>query len=118
VADDTTRAINRFFDAVDNGVDAASRVLNRTQRTEEQIREKHGKRRVVIDVKPSEKPQASSSPSASTAVAKRPRHRILESVDPKSGCTIFVVTDGGASRAECTTRELAEQILRAMEKVP
>ena len=50
-----------------------------------------------------------------TAVNK-PRFYIVEVVDPSSGNTLFVVTDGGRARAECTTRELAGQILRALEK--
>lgn len=115
MGDETTRAIDRFFDAVDGGVDKVAHVLNRTQRTEEQIREKHGKRRVVIDAEHSTKPKASA---ASTAVATRPRFRIVESVDPKSGNTIFVVTDGSNARTECATREFAAQIIKALEKTP
>ena len=115
VADDTTRAIDRFFDAVDNGVDNVARVLNRTQRTEEQIRAET-KRRVVIDTQAHEKRKAPAA-SASTAVTTRPRFRIVESIDPKSGKTIFVVTDGSA-RTECATREFAAQILKALEKTP
>lgn len=116
MADDTTRAIDRFFDAVDGGVDKVARVINRTQRTEEQIRAET-KRRVVIDAEATERRKASAS-SASTSVAARPRYRIVESIDPKSGNTIFVVTDGNGARTECATREFATQILKALEKTP
>ena len=116
MADDTIRAIDRFFDAVDDRVDKFARVVNRTQRTEEQIRAET-KRRVVIDAEATERKKASAS-SSSTSVAARPRYRIVESIDPKSGNTIFVVTDGHGARTECATREFAEQILKALEKTP
>lgn len=115
VPDETSRAIDRLFDFVDNGVEAMDRVLNRQKYTEEQHQERRGKRREVIDADSAAKPKA-REPSSSTAVAKRLHFYIVESVDPKSGSTIFVVTDGGNARAECTTRELAGEILRALEK--
>jgi hypothetical protein len=116
VPDDTIRGIDRLFDFVDRGVDAADRVLNRHKYTEEQHQVRRSKQREVIDADPASKPKAKSS--ASTAVAKRPHFYIVESVDPKSGSTIFVVTDGGSARMECGTREFAAQILRALEKAP
>jgi len=122
VADDTTRAIDRFFDAVDGGVDKVARVLTRTQNTEEQLREKY-KRRTIIDAEvSSSKPKAKASArgrAGTTAVTTtaRPRFRIMESVDPRSGNTIYVVTDG-SSRTECASREFAQQILRSLEKTP
>ena len=117
VPDDTNRAIDRLFDFVDNGVEAVDRVLNRHKYTEEQHQHRRNKRREVIDADSSAKPKA-KTPSA-TAVAKSSTHfYIVEAADPKSGGTIFVVTDGGNARAECTTRELAGQILRALEKAP
>lgn len=112
--DDTSRAIDRLFDFVDNGVEAVDRVLNRQKYTEAQHQERRSKRREVIDADPAAKPKA-KEPSSATAVAKRPHFYIVESVDSKSGSTIFVVTDGGNARAECTTRELAGQILRSLE---
>ena len=118
MADETTRAIDRLFDFVDNGVEAADRVLNRHKYTEEQHLERRSKqRREIIDAEaaPSPKPKAKAP---STAVAKRPHFYIVEAVDPKSGSTIFVVTDGGNARTECSTREFAAQILRALEKAP
>ena len=118
MADETTRAIDRVFDLLDNGVDAASRVLNRHQHTEQRLQQQkpRGKRREIIDAEAASKPKA--KPSASTTVAKRPHFYIVEAVDPKSGSTIFVVTDGGNARTECGTREFAAQILRALEKTP
>jgi hypothetical protein len=122
--DETTRAIDRFFDAVDGGVDKVARVLNRTQNTEEQIRDKYGKRRTIIDAetapqKPKAKAASARAPSTTTAVAVTPRSRfyIVESVDPRSGNTIYVVTDG-SSRTECSSREFAQTILRSLEKTP
>ena len=112
--DDTTRAIDRLFDVIDNGVDAAHRVLHRTSQTEEKLQPK--RRREIIDAEHAEKPKAKQPPAA---VAKRkPHFYIVESIDPKSGGTIFVVTDGGNARTECGTREFAAQILRALEKAP
>ena len=117
VPDETTRAIDRFFDVVDNSVAAVDRVLNRSKYTEEQLKEqgRRHKRREVIDAESttSAKPKAKSS---STAVARKPHFYIVESIDPKSGNTLYVVTDGGQARTECGTREFATQILRALEK--
>ena len=118
MADETTRAIDRLFDFVDSGVEAADRVLNRHKYTEEQhLERRKNQRREVIEAEQVTKPKA-KAPSASQAVAKRLHFYIVESIDPKSGGTIFVVTDGGNARAECTTRELANSILRALEKGP
>lgn len=114
--DETIGAIDRIFDLVDRGVDATARVLNRT----EQLEEKHQTRRArreVIDVEPVPAPKTASSSSTAVATTRRkPHFRIVESVT--SGGTIFVVTDGGNARAECSTHEMAEQILRALEAAP
>jgi hypothetical protein len=121
VSDPTTRSIDRLFDFIDNAVDATDRVLNRSKYTDEQLQEHAGhvqerrRKRQVIDAVP-EKATKESSPS--TAIAKQPHFYIVEAVDPKSGQTIFVVTDGGHARTECATREFAAQILRALEKAP
>ena len=114
--DETTRAINRLFDVIDSGVDAAHRVLHRNSQTEEKLQSK--RRREVIDAAadPVVKPKAKEA--SSTAVAKKLHFYIVESIDPKSGSTLFVVTDGGNARTECSTREFAAQILRALEKAP
>ena len=115
--DETTRAIDRFFDTVDDGIEKVGRVLNRTARAEEHIRSE-AKRRVIIDTDAHDRGKASTSPKSSSATAAgRPRYRIVESIDPKSGNTLFVVTDG-SSRTECTSREFAQQILRSLEKTP
>lgn len=118
--DETTRAIDRLFDLVDKGVDTADRVLNRHKYTEEKLQQagRNHKRREVIDADANVRPKAKETKASSTAVAKAkpPRFYIVEAVDPKSGNTIFVVTDGGAARTECSTREFANQILRALEK--
>lgn len=113
--DETTRAIDRLFDVIDNGVDAAHRVLNRSSQATENLQPK--RRREIIEAEHSEKKKP-AKPSAPTAVAKKPHFYIVESVDPKSGHTIFVVTDGRAARTECGTREFAAQILKALEKAP
>lgn len=116
MSDETIRAIDHFFDLVDKGVETADHVLNRSKQTEDQLK-RRAKRREVIDAESTPKSPTSKAPHASsTAVAKKPRFYIVESVDPHSGATLFVVTDGGNARAECTTRELAGQILRALEK--
>ena len=91
------------------------RVLNRHKYTEEQHQERRSKRREVIDAESATKPKVKQA-SSSTAVAKKPHFYIVEAIDPKSGGTIFVVTDGGNARTECCTREFAVQILRALEK--
>ena len=114
--DETNRAIDRLYDFIDNGVDAAGRLLNRQKHTEKKLQELR-KHREVIDAEPDPKPKAAPKQS-STAVAKRPHFRIVEAIDPKSGSTLFVVTDGGNARTECSTREFATQILRALEKAP
>lgn len=112
---DPLKAINRFYDMVDNGVDAVNRVLHRSQETDEKLRP--NKRREIIDAEPvTERKRGESPPkSASTAVAKRPHYYIVESVDPK-GNTLYVVTDGGNARTECTTRAFAQTVLTALEK--
>lgn len=121
MADETTRSIDRLFDFIDKGVEATDRVLNRHKYTEEQHLERRSKqRREVIDAESesTSKPKAKGASSTAVTVAKKPHFYIVETLDPKSGSTIFVVTDGGNARAECTTRELAGQILRSLEKAP
>lgn len=120
MSDETIRAIDRFFDVLDKGVETADHVLNRSKQTEDQLK-RRAKRREVIDAEsvPKPTPQTSKAPatsSSSPTITKKQRFYIVESVDPHSGATLFVVTDGGNARAECTTRELAGQILRALEK--
>jgi hypothetical protein len=117
-ADPTLNAIDRFFDFVDRGVEAADRVLNRGEQTAEQQRARRTKREVIDAThveKPAKKPPPASTSSPSTAIVRKPHFYIVEAVDPKSNFTIYVVTDGGNARTECSTREFAEKILRALE---
>ena len=111
--DSTTSAIDRVFDLVDSVVDKTDRVLNRAKYTEEHLRARRSKRSEVAS--PSAK-VVRETPSSSGAIATR-RFRIVEAIAAESGSTIFVVTNGTV-RAECTTRELAEKILRGLETAP
>ena len=118
--DSTTDAINRIFDLVDSGVERSITMLNRGKTVADQHHARKS-RRQVIDAEATAAPKKSShskSSSSSTAVAKRPHFYVVESTDPASGTTIFVVTDGGKARTECSSREFANQILRALEKSP
>lgn len=113
MADSTTSAIDRLFDFVDGGVEKIDRVLNRGKYTEEQHHARRGKRPDVIDAAPTRK--MPKKPSSSTsALARKPRFYIVESIS--SSGTLFVVTDGGSARTECSTREFANKILAALEK--
>ena len=118
--DSTTRAIDRFFDGVDKAIDTTARVLNRSEQTEEKLKQTRPKRRAVIDA-PVSAPKGTSTavtkPAAKTPASK-PHFYIVESVHPKTGETSFVVTDGGNARTECATREFANQILKALEQAP
>lgn len=111
--DSTTRAIDRFFDGIDSAIDTTSRVINRGKQTEEKLAEKRPKRRGVIDA-PASAPKVTPKPAAKPA--PKPHFYIVESAHPKTGETLFVVTDGGNARTECATREFADQILKALEK--
>ena len=106
--DPTIQAIDRIFDLVDRGVDAATRVFDR----EQQLVDKRG-RREVIEVKAT--PKKAASKTTATAIACKPHFYIVEATGPK-GETIFVVTDGRNARTECSTREFANKILQALEK--
>lgn len=90
------------------------RVLNRHKYTEEQHQERR-KRREIIDAD-SPKEKAPSASSTAMAKTKKPHFYIMESVDPRTNTTVYVVTDGGNARTECPSREFATQILRALEK--
>lgn len=117
MADSTTTAIDRLFDLVDGGVERLDQVLNRGKQTEEKHRARHTKKPPeVIDAASTVKTAPSSPPSTSTALATR-RFRIVESTMPETGVMIYVVTNG-VQRAECTTRDLAEKIMRGLETAP
>ena len=122
--DSTTRAIDRFFDGVDKAIDTTARVLNRSEQTEEKLKQTRPKRRDVIDAPvsaPKDTSKAGAKPApkpASKPAAQKPHFYIVESVHPKTGETSFVVTDGGNARTECATREFVNQILKALEQAP
>lgn len=111
--DSTLSAIDRVFDLVDSVVDKTDRVLNRSKYTEEQHRARRStKKPERIDTAPSVKV------AKTTAIVRR-QFRIVEALDATTGQAIFVVTnDNGSARAECSTREMAEKILRALELAP
>jgi len=114
VPDPTLSAIDRFFDFVDSGVAAFKHAFHRG----EQVEEKHGvvrvKRHAVIDTVARPKPKKAAA-SVSTALA-RPPFYIVESIT--SAGIVFVVTDGGAARTECSTRASAERLLHALVEKP
>jgi hypothetical protein len=117
--DPTINAIDRLFDFVDSGVDKIDRVLNRAKYTEELH---HARRAKIIDSSPKQRQPGKqpakqpakkvAAPVSTTALARKSRYYIVESITPTG--TLFIVTDGGA-RAECATRELAVKILHALE---
>lgn len=113
--DGTLAAIDRLFDLVDHGVDHVERVLNRGKQTVERHRTR--KQRSMEAPAPTSAPRKTSSgtASSSTALARKARFYIVEAITP-SGITEFVVTDGGKARTACPSREIAEQILVALEK--
>lgn len=117
VPDPTTDAIDRIFDLVDRGVEHFDRVLNRGKSVEDQHRSRRAKRPEIIDADAKAKTSAKTTArtATTTAVARKPRFYIVEAIGP-SNTTHFVVTDGGNARTECTSREFAEKILRALEK--
>ena len=130
VPDPTLSAIDRIFDFVDGGVEKIDRVLNRGKYTEEKLRHtRQGRRSEIIEatevtpkaatpkaakkVSPDTPTPPTSSTSSATAMTRKPRFYIVESITPTG--LFFVVTDGGKARTECSTREFAEKILRALE---
>ena len=113
--DETTAAIDRIFDFIDKGVDVADRTFNRGKQTADQHKARRAKRE-VIDAEATQTPKKDTAKPASTAVVRKPHFYIVEAADPKSGATIFVVTDGGSARTECSTRDFANKILSALEK--
>ncbi len=111
--DSTSSDIDRVFDFVEGFVDKANHVFERVQPTKDQPRAQLDARRPAQRAK-------SAAPSSSTSVVlhRRPRFRIDEVIAAETGQPIFVVTDGGNARAECSTRALAEKILSALEASP
>lgn len=117
--DPTITAIDRFFDLVDNGVEKLDHVFNRGKRTEELHRARRAQRTEVLDAK--EVPKAgkrrtagaASPPASAVTLIRKPQFYIVEAITPKG--MLFVVTDGGSARTECSTREFAEKILKTLE---
>ena len=110
--DSTHSAIDRVFDLVDSVVDKTDRVLNRSKYTEEKHHARRARKPEKIDTAPSVKV------AKTTAIVKR-QFRIVESIDATTGQASFVVTnDNGSARAECSSREMAEKILHALETAP
>jgi hypothetical protein len=122
VADPTISAIDRFFDAIDSGVEKLDHVFNRGKQTEEKHRARRVKREIIeAEATPKAGPKTTpkktdAAASTSMALARKPHFRIVESITPSG--TIYVVTDGGNARTECSTREFAEKVLRALEAAP
>jgi hypothetical protein len=117
VPDGTLAAIDRLFDLVDHGVDHVERVLNRGRQTAERHRARKQRRVEAAAPAPSPRKSSSAPASSSTALTRKSRFYIVEAITP-SGVTEFVVTDGGRARTACPSREIAEQILVALEKAP
>jgi hypothetical protein len=117
VTDPTISAIDRFFDIVDGGVEKIDHALNRGQRTEGLHRTRRQKRE-IIDAEAAEviKGESPAKGPSTSALVRKPHFYIVESIMPSG--TIFVVTDGGNARTECSSRAFAEKILRALEAAP
>lgn len=117
VTDPTINAIDRFFDLVDGGVEKIDHALNRGKHAEGQQRARRQKRE-VIDAESAEvtKKAVPAKDSSTAALVRKPHFYIVESITPSG--TLFIVTDGGNARTECSTREFAEKILRALEAAP
>jgi hypothetical protein len=125
VGDATLNAIDRFFDIVDSGVEKIDHAFNRGKEIEDK---QHSRRRqrgeVIIDAKLAQEKKASAAPAQESAkkaapastssLARKPHFYIVESASPTG--LLFVVTDGGKARTECSTREFAEKILRALKE--
>lgn len=104
MGDSGTAAIDRIFDLVDGFADKLDRSVGHVKRGDER-----GKVKVKVGAE-----QPSAAPAA---VTTRP-FRVIESIDAETGIASFVVTDGCGTRAECSTRELAEKIRHALEVAP
>lgn len=112
--DSTINAIDRLFDCIDSGVEKIDHVINRAKYTEKQHLARRAKGAEVIASPPKQKPSKKRAALPSTsALVRKPRFYIVESIVPSG--TLFVVTDGGKSRAECSTHELALKLLHSLE---
>ena len=128
MGDETIAAIDRIFDALDKGADVAGHLFGRAEqhdrhparRPKREVIEAEAQQRTPkrAPKAPTAPAQSSASASPKSALTRKPHFYIVEAIDPKSGSTIFVVTDGASARTECSTRAFATQILTALEKTP
>jgi hypothetical protein len=125
VGDSTIAAIDAFFDKVDSFVDKTDRVLNRGKHVDkEPASRRHSD---VIDAKETARPRAAQPKALRSASTPTPKAKsqakgtgsngpspyyIVESISPQG--TRYVVTDGADMRAECATREHAQNLLRQL----
>jgi len=89
-----TSGIDRIYDKIDATIDLVGSVLNGTR-----VRGEDGPAAPSIE-----------SPRAPKQLGG---FRIIEATDAETGADTFIVTNGSA-KAECSSRELAEKILKAM----
>jgi len=122
VPDPTLSAIDRCFDFVDNAVTALKHAFHRGER----IGAEHGDTRSKVTERAAPPRRAKLPAAADCAVASKSKKApatvstvlanthfyIVESITPTG--TVFVVTDGGVARTECSTREFAERLLQAL----
>lgn len=92
-------AIDRIYDKLDAGLDLVGSVLNRTREPEREI--------TPISTPPIIESRAPKQLGAG--------FRIIEAIDASTGVETFTVTNGVA-KAECSSRALAEKILKAMSE--
>lgn len=110
MADSTTAKIDKFFDALDSGIDNFGKVLGRVEKST--TKSVNGQRAEAIDAHASE--VGRGDPTAGTALAVS-RFKIIEATDAETGMPVFIVTNG-AVKAECSSREMAEKVRRAVEQ--
>jgi hypothetical protein len=114
VPDSTINTIDRLFDFVDSGVEKLDRVLNRGKYTAEQHQARRAKPSERVDVPTKPRSKRLAQPPATTSAHHKPPLYIVEAISPSG--TLYVVTDGGSARVECSSREMAQKILHALEK--
>ena len=105
-------AIERAFDFVDGLAERADHLLNRAHRSENAI-DAMRTRRDPDDARAEVARAEVSAPS--TAIARR-RYKIDEVTDAETGVVSWIVRDvTTGAKAECSTRALAEKVLRELE---
>ena len=93
-----TRGIDRVFDGVDKIVDSVGRFFDSNKHVED---------------KRTERTARAEAEPASTELARR-RYKVIEVVDAETNALSWIVTDGVA-RCECTSRAMADKVVRALE---